>query len=271
VSAPIKPRFSSRLLFCLCAALLLCKTSLAAEENSHYPIVLFEDIKFTATAPARWQADDWKDVGWASLAVVTTAIAIDAPLRDEMRRQPRGNSFMLQIERLGAEYSLGVVGGFFLAGSLAGNDTALRVAQDGLSASIIASGLITPALKIATGRSRPYEDAGTYNFQGLGANKLNSSFPSGHTTEAFALAAVIASHYEETWVKSSAYAAASLVGLARTYHDAHFASDVLAGALIGNWVGQSVVAHNQPHRNGALVLLPELSPEMSGLRLTGRF
>lgn len=267
----MKPRFSARLIFGLCAALQLCNASLAAETHPSYHTVLFEDIKFTATSPARWQADDWKDVGWASLAVVTTAIAIDAPLRDEMRRQPRGNTFMLQIERLGAEYSIGVVGGFFLAGSLAGNDTALRVAQDGLSASIIASGLITPALKIATGRSRPYEDAGTYNFQGLGANKLNSSFPSGHTTEAFALASVIAGHYEETWIKSSAYAVASLVGIARTYHDAHFASDVLAGALIGNWVGQSVIAHNQLQRNGAIVLLPEFAPEMSGLRLTGHF
>ena len=267
----MKPCFLARLLFGLCAALLLCNASLAAETTPSYHTVLFEDIKFTASSPARWQTDDWKDVGWASLAVVTTAIAIDAPLRDEMRNQPRGNTFMLQIERLGAEYSIGVVGGFFLAGSLGGNDTALRVAQDGLSASIIASGLITPALKIATGRSRPYEDAGTYNFQGLGANKLNSSFPSGHTTEAFALASVIAAHYEETWVKNSAYAVASLVGIARTYHDAHFASDVLAGAFIGNWVGQSVVAHNQLHRSGAIVLLPEFAPEMSGLRLAGRF
>lgn len=263
--------FPARLFSVLCAALLLCKATLAAEAPPAYPAVLLEDVKFITTAPARWHADDWKDVGWASLAVVTTAIAIDAPLRDEMRRQPRSNSFMLNIERLGAEYSIGVVGGFFLAGSLAGNDTALSVAQDGLSASIIASGLITPALKIATGRSRPHEDAGTCNFQGLGANKLNSSFPSGHTTEAFALASVISAHYEETWVKTSAYAVASLVGIARTYHDAHFASDVLAGALIGNWVGQSVVAHNQLHPSGTAVILPEIAPGLSGLRLTGSF
>lgn len=210
-------------------------------------------------------------MGWASLAVASTAILIDAPLRDEMRRQPRDNSFMLHIERFGAEYSVGVVGSFFLAGSLTGNDTAIMVAQDGLAASIIASGLITPAIKVATGRSRPYEDAGSNNFQGLGANNRNSSFPSGHTTEAFALASVISAHYDETWIKSSAYAVASMVGLARTYHDAHFASDVLAGAFIGRWVGQSVVAHSRASGAGNMVLLPETAQNLLGLRLAGNF
>ena len=230
-----------------------------------------DNTRYIATAPARWESEEWKNLGWISLAVASTAMVIDAPLRDEMRRQPRDNSFMLHIERFGAEYSLAVVGGFYLAGSLADNDTAALVARDSLTASIIASGLITPALKIVTGRSRPYENAGEFNFQGLGASMRNSSFPSGHTTEAFALASVISAHYEETWIKSSAYAVASLVGIARTYHDAHFASDVLAGAFIGNWVGQSVVARNQSKRDRSTTLIPEITPGMSGLRLTGRF
>jgi len=232
---------------------------------------LLDDVRYVLTEPARWNREKWENVGWASLAVAATAMVIDSPLRDEMRRQPKDNSFMLNIERFGAEYSLGVVGGFYLAGSLAENDTAIMVAQDCLTASIIASGLITPALKIATGRSRPYENTGTNDFHALGANKLNSSFPSGHTTEAFALASVISAHYEETLVKNSAYTVATLVGIARTYHDAHFASDVLAGALIGNWVGNSVVAHNQASRANTMVLLPKTGDNFTGLSLSGNF
>src|SRR5665647_1374787 len=53
---------------------------------------------------------------------------------------------MLKVERFGAEYSVGVLGGFYLAGVI-GNETAAEVAQDGLAASIIASGMITPARK----------------------------------------------------------------------------------------------------------------------------
>lgn len=243
----------------------------ATEPAPPYPDRLLDDIQHVVTEPSRWQSREWTNFGWASLAVVGTAIVIDDPLRDAMRRQAKDNGFMLNIERFGAEYSLGVVGGFYLAGSVPGNDTALMVAQDGFTASIIASGLITPVIKVATGRSRPYENAGTNDFNALGSNKLNSSFPSGHTTEAFALASVISAHYEETWIKSSAYTLATLVGVARTYHDAHFASDVLAGALIGNWVGQSVVARNRVYRSHAMLLLPYTADNLTGLRLTGNF
>lgn len=256
---------TASLLLCLCGA------AHAAELTASYPDLLLDDIQHVVTAPSRWQTQEWKNFGWASLAVAGTAVVIDGPLRDEMRRQPGNSSFMLNIERLGAEYSVGVLGGFYLAGSMANDDTAIMVAQDGLTASIIASGLITPAIKIVTGRSRPYENAGTNNFQSLGANNHNSSFPSGHTTEAFALASVISAHYDETWVKSSAYTVATLVGVARSYHDAHFASDVLAGALIGYWVGQSVVAHNRQKRARNILLLPETAQDIIGLRLTGNF
>jgi PAP2 superfamily len=72
-------------------------------------------------------------------------------------------------------------------------------------------------------------------------------------------------------VKYSSYTVASLVGVARSYHDAHFASDVLAGALVGTLVGQSVVEHNRPVRSVKVVLLPEITPELTGVRLVGSF
>ena len=256
----------------LLASLLFINSAVAEEAVSPpFTDIMLDDIQHVLTEPSRWKTQEWVNFGWASLAVVGTAVLIDTPLRDAMHQPAPNNSFMLNIQRFGADYSIVVVGGFYLAGKLSDNDTAIKVAQDGLTASIIASGLITPAIKIATGRSRPYEDVGSNSFQGLGANKLNSSFPSGHTTEAFALASVISSHYEETWIKCSAYTVATLVGVARIYNDAHFASDVLAGALIGNWVGQSVVSHKQVFRNTNTAVIPEAAQDLIGLRLTGNF
>jgi membrane-associated phospholipid phosphatase len=253
----------------LCALLLgLSSIAQASELTKPYPELLLDDIQHVLTEPARWQSTEWQTFGWASFAVVATAAIIDAPLRDEMRRQPKDNSFM-NIERFGAEYSVGVVAGFYLVGNLVENEKAVSVAQDSLTASIIASGLITPAIKIAAGRSRPYEDLGTNNFKSLGADNPNSSFPSGHTTEAFALASVISSHYEEIWIKVTAYTVASLVGIARTYHDAHFASDVLAGAFIGNWVGLSVVSYHQQKQGANIMLRPEITQDIIGLHLAG--
>ncbi len=234
-----------------------------------YPELLIDDVKYVVTAPARWEDAEWRKAGWASLAVAGTALVIDRPLRDEMRRHSGNNAAITQVERFGAQYAAGVVGAFYLAGVLADDKTSMQVAQDGIAASLIASGIITPAIKLVAGRSRPRADAGIYNFKPF--SDTNSSFPSGHTTEAFALASVVANHYDETWVTCASYSIASLVGLARTYHHAHFASDVVAGAMIGTLVGKSVVAHNAALKSGKVVLLPEVGGGLIGVRIVGSF
>ena len=109
----------------LCALLLLSSLAQAADTTNSYPELLLDDIRFVLTEPARWQSPEWKNAAWAGIAVVATAAFIDAPLRDEMRRLPKDNKFMLNIERFGAEYSVGVVAGFYLVGSLADNEQAL--------------------------------------------------------------------------------------------------------------------------------------------------
>lgn len=253
-------------------ALLLCLNGTAyAERNQHlfYPELLADDVGHVITAPTRWQRPEWQDFELAAIGVIGVAVTADRPVRDEMRRHaPNDKRFMLEIERFGAEYSLAVLGGFYLAGSIGGNDKAAAVAQDGLAASIIASGLVTPVIKFVAGRSRPRENAGIAKFRPFSGA---ASFPSGHTTQAFAVASVIANHYEETWVTSASYSVASLVGVARSYHDAHFASDVLAGALIGTLVGESVVEHNWIMRTGKMMLLPEISAQSAGVRLVRSF
>lgn len=254
---------------------LLClnNTAYADDQQPHsYPEILMGDVKHILTAPTRWQDQDWQNLEQAAVSVAGVAVILDRPIRDEMRRHAPNNGFMLQMERFGGEYSLGVLGGFYLAGAIGNNDKATAVAQDGLAASIIASGMITPAIKFITGRARPRENAGIAKFHPFSIGySLDSSFPSGHTTQAFAVASVIANHYDETWVTCSSYTIASMVGVARSYHDAHFASDVMAGALIGTLVGKSIVAYNKPMRSAKISLLPEFTPQLVGMRLTANF
>lgn len=257
----------------LCVAALLCCLFPAAHAEGtappSYPELVIDDVKHVLTSPARWEEDDWKKAEWATAAVVGTALAIDRPWRDEMRRKAPNNTFMLQVERFGSQYSVAVVGGFLIVGALSGNETSLETGEDTLTASLIASGIITPTLKLVFGRARPRANKGANYFKPF--SDTNSSFPSGHTTEAFALASVISGHYEETWVSCVSYSIAGLVGLARTYHDAHFASDVLAGAMIGTFVGKSVVDYNRERRPGKVALFPDISPGTVGLRLAGNF
>jgi membrane-associated phospholipid phosphatase len=255
---------------------LLCLNGTAHADDAlplSYVDLLIGDVKHVLTAPVRWEQPEWQNFGLAAFSVIGVAAIADRPISDEMRRHaPNNNGFMLGVERFGAEYSLVVLSGFYLTGALGNNDTSSAVAQDGLAASIIASGIITPAIKFITGRARPRENTGIAKFHPLSMDySSNSSFPSGHATEAFALASVIANHYDETWVAYSSYAVAGLVGVARSYHGAHFASDVLAGALIGTLVGKSVVAHNKPMRTGKVVLQPEFAPQLVGVRITANF
>lgn len=249
-----------------------------ATENSQvgYPTMLWEDTKHVLGAPARWDDQEWKDMGWTALGVLGVMAVLDRPVQDAMRRiapdddplTPNDNRFLFEMERFGREYSLGLLGGFYVVGALSDNETAVAVAQDGLTATILASGIITTATKIVVGRARPRDDLGTTEFNPLGGDH---SFPSGHTSHAFAIASVIANHYDETWITYSSYGVASLVGLARSYHGGHFASDILAGGIIGTMVGKSVVEYNKPMRANKMVLIPEVAPGTVGIRMVSSF
>jgi membrane-associated phospholipid phosphatase len=61
------------------------------------------------------------------------------------------------------------------------------------------------------------------------------SFPSGHTSNAFAAAAFMAKEYRDksVWYPIAAYAVATTVGTLRVMNDKHWMSDVLAGAGVG--------------------------------------
>jgi membrane-associated phospholipid phosphatase len=69
------------------------------------------------------------------------------------------------------------------------------------------------------------------------------SFPSGHASTAFALAAVAERHYG--WKAGlPAYTLASAVAVSRLQRDKHYLTDVMAGATLGYIVGRTVVRVN---------------------------
>ncbi len=104
--------------------------------------------------------------------------------------------------------------------------------------SYISSGLITQVLKnlVYAPRPRIYFEASQYlfrldNFGNSGGG--SSSFPSGHTTSAFALATVLAVYFRKKYISILLLLAAALVGYSRIYLAQHFPADVIAGGGIG--------------------------------------
>ncbi len=119
-----------------------------------------------------------------------------------------------------------------------------KVARLGLRTgeTILLSGIVTGGLKGIAGRARPYaspQRPGDWRlFSGV-RDGARQSFPSGHTTAAFAFAAAMDREYRVLglrsayWVGPALYGAATLTGLARMHADKHWASDVVMGAGVG--------------------------------------
>jgi membrane-associated phospholipid phosphatase len=117
--------------------------------------------------------------------------------------------------------------------------------------SVMLSGALTIGIKGLIGRTRPNsapDDPDRY-YPGRGFfDSQRASFPSGHTSAAFAVATVLsrelsARHPSRSrWIRGAFYGGATAVGLARVYQNAHWPSDVVTGAALGTLSGLRVLS-----------------------------
>jgi len=194
----------------------------------------------TVAAPRHWSRAEWVAVPATALALVTLS-GVDQPVQGFFDRNRSGgaNTVLSAIEPFGTQRNIATVVGTYLVGLALDVPALRRAGVEAAASSLVASGIVTPALKRLVGRSRPWQEKGPFTFHALTGNE---SFPSGHTTQAFAAASVFAAEAHPLWAKVLIYGLAGGVATARMYHDAHFLSDVTAGATIGTVVGRSVVA-----------------------------
>ncbi len=151
-----------------------------------------------------------------------------------------------------------VLGGLTYAGGrIGGNRRAEDIGLHTVEA-VLLSGAITGATKMIAGRARPYKDtANSLNFgllRGMQGTDYQS-FPSGHTTAAFAFASIVSAETSHWWPQSRwvigpiVYGGAALTGVSRIYNQFHWASDVVAGAAIGTLTGIKVYRYTHSHPN----------------------
>ena len=116
------------------------------------------------------------------------------------------------------------------------------------------NGLFTIALKVAIDRKRP--DGTPY------------SYPSGHTSSAFATAGTIQSHFGYK-LGLPAFALAGYVGFSRLQEGKHYLSDVIAGGLLGYYV--STKLSRRKKGSGGISLSPFRNKTGTGLSLSLKF
>ena len=228
------------------------------ERNYWYLVIL--DTKEVFTSPRHWDSRDWITLGTLG-AGIGVVMVFDQDIGSAIRHA-RTNSLtdiFDNVQPLGNEYAIGIVGTFYLWGEVFKDPRAKSTALDSIAATAIGPGIIVNATKYLIGRSRPTDGKGAYDFEPLSGH---DSFMSGHTTEAFALASVITEHYDALWIKVTAYGLAGTVGYARLNNNRHWTSDVLVGAVVGTYVGKTVVHFNRAHHR--IKLQPIVQRDLQG-------
>jgi len=133
---------------------------------------------------------------------------------------------MLGITQLGSGIIAFVISlGFFFTGN--------RLLAYELMLGTLTLWIMVEFLKFMINRARPFilqEETRT-----IGNRPIGLSFPSGHTSQAFFLAALLVQQLQPgLWVGLLFYSLALVVGITRMYVGAHYPRDVLAGAILGS-------------------------------------
>lgn len=224
------------------------------------------DARDIVISPVRWNPYQW--IGLTAVIGTTVLLfAQDAKIQKfaQKNRNPGSDNVSKYLfEPIGSGlYSLSAMGILYGCGLIWHNDRAKLTALKGVEAFILA-GISSQLIKHLTHRHRPSQnepsDPGLWEgpFQGFDY----TSFPSGHSAAAFAIATVVATSYQETiWVPILCYSLATGAALSRVYDNEHWASDVVVGSALGFAIGQLVV------RNESKLKVLPVSPTGPGISL----
>ncbi|HYQ86092.1 MAG TPA: phosphatase PAP2 family protein [Bacteroidota bacterium] len=208
-------------------------------------------------APLRFKSEEWITTG-AIVAGTAILFAVDEPFRSlAQRNQSQFGDDAASVGNFYGHAPHVLIGaGAIYLGGLAFHDKQVRMTGLMLIESVTFAGVIASGLKVIIGRSRPYNDEGAFTYRGFQFRNERMSLPSGHSTVAFALSAVLAGKIRSTPATVGLYTLAALTAAARVYTDEHWVSDTFLGAAIGTVVGNAVLRLNEEGETTGLRLTP---------------
>lgn len=205
---------------------------------------------------------------------------LDEPMREaSIRYKPSAITKTADLfEPLGRQKYLAPLAGLAIVGGIATRDVKMRQAGIISMGSLLTNAVITHSLKRAFQRHRPSATNDNDVFDGPLKKTRNTSFPSSHTSTAFTVATSFATVYHNhKYIPPIAYGLATLVGLSRIQHNAHWATDVLAGAAVGYLSAKGVsylyrVTNEQlSTKKMSLMMVPSMSPASLGFSMSLTF
>jgi membrane-associated phospholipid phosphatase len=202
------------------------------------------DQKAVWTSPIHLRLDD---ANWILPfgAITAATLESDTHISKALTQTPSRVSKSTTFSNYGIAAFGGATGGLYLLGKITHDDHKQEAGLLAGEAAVDAVG-VTTALQYAFGRQRPLDGTGQGGFWHGG-----TSFPSDHSTAAWAVASVLAHEYPGPLTKFLAYGLASAVSVSRVTGKDHFPTDVIVGGAIGWFMGQYVYrSHHDPDLGG---------------------
>jgi hypothetical protein len=122
------------------------------------------------------------------LSLTALGLIADQPLRHESleRHSSKLDNFILPCKYYGEVYIPAGIAASLYLGGIGFSNNWLRETGRECMMSIACAGLVSTCLKFIVGRERPYAKEGAFDLDPFSFRHENTSFPSGHTTTAFA-------------------------------------------------------------------------------------
>ena len=172
-------------------------------------------------------AEGLRDLGAVDLAIYSAVADTPTPALDEPLRR-------LSNAANNSGLWLATAAGLSVVGGGAGRRAAVR----GTVAIGVTSALVNLAVKSAWSRQRPDRAGVGVPLWRNVRMPTSTSFPSGHAASGFAFAAAIGR--DQPWLGLTLRFLAAAVAYSRVHTGVHYPGDAVAGALIGEGIGQAV-------------------------------
>jgi membrane-associated phospholipid phosphatase len=213
-----------------------------------------EDAKLYVTAPLRWDEEDWLYFGGA-LAAIGAAHSFDERVRDHFATGSKAilNGGEDKNSLRDAAPTVALIAGTGLYAAFIDDRNGYREAWCLIEAGAF-SAATAEVLGYATGRERPDSTTSPNEW-----GKHGDSFPSLHTTVAFAVGTVFAEsgNDEYRWIRRIiGYGVASATAYVRVSENVHWLSDSVAGTALGIATARFVLNRQETQYHAALQFQP---------------
>lgn len=230
--------------WCFAGLLLLMILQSAESHDYREPLAQLRALRFER---ALWPRALVR-LALGALGTVLVWLAIDEPVlawAEGVQSDFTGDVIRI-VNRFGGGMNPVLIVAFFLIAGVAYRHRRWVSYAIAMGVSGLAAGILAQIVKHLVGRARPELWLGPAHY----APGSSTSFPSGHTVGAFALAGVLVFASHNRPLRAIAFLLALAVGLARILAFRHWASDVFASMTLGLVTAWVVTRVSFPHGEG---------------------